>query len=36
MYLKDQTVVVLGGSSGIGLATAKAALVVGANGIITL
>jgi len=35
MSLKDQTVVILGGSSGIGLATAKAALVEGAKVIIT-
>jgi NAD(P)-dependent dehydrogenase (short-subunit alcohol dehydrogenase family) len=35
MSLKDQTVVILGGSSGIGLATAKAALVEGARVIIT-
>jgi NAD(P)-dependent dehydrogenase (short-subunit alcohol dehydrogenase family) len=35
MSLKDQTVVILGGSSGIGLATAKAALAEGARVIIT-
>lgn len=35
MSLKDQTVVILGGSSGIGLATAKAALAEGAKVIIT-
>lgn len=35
MWLKDKTVVVLGGSSGIGLATAQAALAVGAKLIIT-
>jgi NAD(P)-dependent dehydrogenase (short-subunit alcohol dehydrogenase family) len=35
MSLKDQTVVILGGSSGIGLATAKGALVEGAKVIIT-
>jgi NAD(P)-dependent dehydrogenase (short-subunit alcohol dehydrogenase family) len=35
MSLKDQTVVILGGSSGIGLATARAALAEGARVIIT-
>jgi NAD(P)-dependent dehydrogenase (short-subunit alcohol dehydrogenase family) len=35
MSLKDQTVVILGGSSGIGLATAKAALAEGARVTIT-
>jgi len=35
MSLKEQTVVILGGSSGIGLATAKAALAEGARVIIT-
>lgn len=35
MWLKDQTVVILGGSSGIGLATAQAALAEGAKLIIT-
>jgi NAD(P)-dependent dehydrogenase (short-subunit alcohol dehydrogenase family) len=35
MTLKNQTVVVLGGSSGIGLATAKAALEEGAQVVIT-
>jgi NAD(P)-dependent dehydrogenase (short-subunit alcohol dehydrogenase family) len=35
MSLKDQTVVILGGSSGIGLATAKAALAEGAKVVIT-
>jgi NAD(P)-dependent dehydrogenase (short-subunit alcohol dehydrogenase family) len=35
MWLKDKTVVILGGSSGIGLATAQAALAEGAKLIIT-
>jgi NAD(P)-dependent dehydrogenase (short-subunit alcohol dehydrogenase family) len=35
MTLKDQTVVILGGSSGIGLATARAALAEGARVTIT-
>ncbi|HWJ41413.1 MAG TPA: SDR family NAD(P)-dependent oxidoreductase, partial [Candidatus Limnocylindrales bacterium] len=35
MSLKSKTVVVLGGSSGIGLATAKAAAAEGANVVIT-
>jgi len=35
MWLKDKTVVILGGSSGIGLATAQAALAAGAKLIIT-
>lgn len=35
MALKDQTVVILGGSSGIGLATARAALAEGARVLIT-
>jgi NAD(P)-dependent dehydrogenase (short-subunit alcohol dehydrogenase family) len=35
MWLKDKTVVILGGSSGIGLATAQAALTEGAMVIIT-
>ena len=35
MWLKDKTVVILGGSSGIGLATAQAALAAGAKVIIT-
>src|SRR5260370_20674409 len=35
MSLKDQTVVILGGSSGIGLATAKAPLAEGAKVVIT-
>ncbi len=35
MTLKDKTVVVLGGSSGIGLATAKAALAEGARVVVT-
>jgi NAD(P)-dependent dehydrogenase (short-subunit alcohol dehydrogenase family) len=36
MSLKDQTVVILGGSSGIGRVTAKAALVDGATVVITV
>jgi NAD(P)-dependent dehydrogenase (short-subunit alcohol dehydrogenase family) len=35
MWLKDKTVIILGGSSGIGLATAQAALAEGAKLIIT-
>jgi len=35
MFLKSQTIVVLGGSSGIGLATAKAAAAEGAHVVIT-